>query len=261
MIHAEGYAFLNAAMCLCALPLGGKLAGLPAPGRKPLLLSAGIGGGAALLPTLLPVFAPLAPLALPLCVALCFRRHGSGACVRCSVTTLCATLLTGGAATALVGAGMRAAIALLLAIALSWLCYLLTTLLPSAAREVRQVELRVGENAVLLPAMLDSGNLLRDPITGLPVLVAPHRAALTLFPDVPDLTELRALPLGFRLLSVRTAAGASLLPMFKPDRCRLYVNGNACEARLLVAVAGRDYQGIQALVPTAALPGQASFMS
>lgn len=38
---------------------------------------------------------------------------------------------------------------------------------------VRQVELTVGEHSVLLPAMVDTGNLLRDPITGLPVMVVP----------------------------------------------------------------------------------------
>lgn len=256
MIHAETVFVLNAAMCLSALPLGGKLAGLPLPARKPLLLSAGLSGGCALAGLLMPALAAAGLLTLPLAVGLCFGRHGPGACLRCGVTTLCATLLTGGCATALLTAGLRALPALLLTLCLSWLCYLLTSLLPAAAGEVKQVELRVGDNAVLLPAMLDSGNLLRDPVTGLPVLVVPTRAALTLFPDLSDPDDLRSLPLGFRLLHVRTAAGASLLPLFRPDGCRLYVNGAACEAELLVAVAGRDYHGIQALVPTSALPNR-----
>lgn len=102
--------------------------------------------------------------------------------------------------------------------------------------------------------MLDSGNLLRDPVTGLPVLVVPCKAARLLFPDIADPCDLYSLPLGFRLLNVRTAAGSSLLPLFRPDECRLYLNGRACQAQLLVAVAGREYGGVQALVPMAALP-------
>ena len=133
------------------------------------------------------------------------------------------------------------------------LVYLLATLLPNALCDVRQVELRVDGNAVILPAMLDSGNLLRDPLTGLPVLVVPRKAARLLFPGVYDLGDLASLPLGFRLLNVRTAAGSALLPLFRPDECRLYLNGHPSEARLLVAVAGPEYGGAQALVPMAAL--------
>ena len=133
------------------------------------------------------------------------------------------------------------------------LVYLLATLLPNALCDVRQVELRVDGNAVILPAMLDSGNLLRDPVTGLPVLVVPRKAARLLFPGVYDLGDLASLPLGFRLLNVRTAAGSALLPLFRPDECRLYLNGHPSEARLLVAVAGPEYGGAQALVPMAAL--------
>ncbi len=258
MVCAETDLILNAAMCLTALPLGGKLAGLPLPHWRTLVASSVLGGLAALVAALLPALTPLMLLSLPIAVLICFRSHGLPACLRCGVTTLGASFLTGGAATALVGGGMRPLPAVSLSACVSWLCYLLVTLLPAALCDVRQVELRVGENAVLLPAMLDSGNLLRDPVTGTPVLVVPCKAASALFPEVPDLCDLRGLPLGFRLLSVHTAAGSSLLPLFRPDLCRLYLNGNACDADLLVAIAGREYGGVQALVPMAALPRQSA---
>lgn len=257
MIHAEAYAAWNAAMCLCALPLGGKLAGLPAPGRRPLLLAAGLDGALSILPLYLSAFAPLGLMGLPGSVAVCFHRHGFQACLRCALMTLCASFVTGGAMMALMNAGMAAWPAGGVSLGLSLLCYLLVSLLPGTLCEIRQVELRVEDRAILLPAMLDSGNLLRDPVTGLPVLVIPQRAARTLFPDVRDLNSLTGLPLGFRLLNVRTAAGASLLPMFRPDECRIYVSGSACRADLLVAVAGREYGGVQALVPLSAIPANA----
>ena len=162
-------------------------------------------------------------------------------------------LMLGGGAQALVARGVPAPLALMAGAGVALLVYLLATLLPTALCDVRQVELRVDGNAVILPAMLDSGNLLRDPVTGLPVLVVPRKAARLLFPGVYDLGDLASLPLGFRLLNVRTAAGSALLPLFRPDECRLYLNGHPSEARLLVAVAGPEYGGAQALVPMAAL--------
>lgn len=253
----ESYLFWNAAMCACALPLGGKLAGLPCPGRIRLSAATVMNAVLSVLPLYASAWSPAALLGLPGSVFLCFRQHGVPACIRCTLMTLCASLLTGGAMTALMNAGVAAVPAGGISIGLSLGAYLLMTLLPSALCDVRQVELEVEERAVILPAMLDSGNLMRDPITGLPVLVIPRRAAQTLFPDAEDLTELASLPLGFRLLNVRTAAGSGLLPMFRPDRCRIYLNGRSCEAELLVAVAGREYGGVQALVPMSALPAWA----
>lgn len=253
MVHAEAYFLWNTVMCLCALPLGGRLAGLPAPGRSALAAGAGLGGALALCALVLPPLWPVALAGLPCAVALCFHAQGLGPCLRGCVTTLGASLLLGGGAEALMRRGVSAPVALLASAGVAALVYLLATLLPNAMCDVRQVELRVDGNAVILPAMLDSGNLLRDPVTGLPVLVVPRRAAGLLFPDIGDLDDLSALPLGFRLLNVRTAAGSALLPMFRPDECRLYLNGHPAEARLLVAVAGAEYGGAQALVPMAAL--------
>ena len=257
MVFAESCLIWNAAMCACALPLGGKMAGLPAPERRPLLWAAGLGGLLALVPLYLSALSPLSLLGLPGAVLICFHRHGVPACIRCTLMTLCASLLLGGAMTALLAGGMAVQAAGALSIGLCLTAYLLMTLLPTALCNVRQVEVHVEDRAVILPAMLDSGNLLNDPITNLPVLVIPQKAAGTLFPDVRDLGCLQSLPLGFRLLNVRTAAGSSLLPMFRPDECRIYVNGSACKAELLVAIAGREYGGVQALVPMSALPSGA----
>ncbi|MEG2718367.1 MAG: sigma-E processing peptidase SpoIIGA [Clostridia bacterium] len=258
MVHAEAYLVLNATLCVCALALGGKLAGLPLP-KAVLLCMAALLNALLCAPALLwPSMGAIALAGLPLSVALCFGRHGGTACVRCFVTTLCATFLSGGTVQALTNVGMGAMPALLCSFSLSLLLYLLATLLPTSFCEVRQVEITMEAQHVLLPAMLDSGNLLRDPVTGLPVLVVPERALRPLFPDVKSLVDLRGLPLGFRLLNVHTAAGSALLPMFRPDACRLYLNGHAKATEILVAVAGREYGGVQALVPMSALPAGAA---
>ncbi len=250
MLHGEGYLLGNMLLCGCALPLGGRLAGVSLPDVRSFLAALVVAGIAAVAS----LRVPLAGLvSLPVCVWLAFRSQGRAAVRRCAVTTLCASLLLGGAVSALMAHGVQPWPAVGWSLALEGAFYLLIRLLPCVMKEIRQVELKVGERSIMLPAMVDSGNLIRDPVTSLPVLVIPLRAAHALYPEAAVIDPLRPLPKGFRLLHVRTAAGSGLLPMFRPDRCWLYLDGRRQETRLLAAVAGREYRGTQALVPLCAI--------
>ncbi len=253
MVCAEEYLLWNAAMNLLTLPLGGRMAGLPAPRRRCLAQAAAVGAACSLAALYLPWLGPLWLCSLPMGVCWCFGQQGRQSCLRCAFTTLCAAFLAGGATAALAQTGLPVRVCGGLTLTMLALLCLLVRLRPQALCNVTQVEIQVGERAVILPAMLDSGNLLGDPVTGLPVVVAPRRGIRRLFPDVEDLSSLTGLPLGFRLLTVRTAAGSALMPLFHPDVCRLYVNGRAREADVQVAVAGPEYGGVQALVPLLAL--------
>lgn len=62
-------------------------------------------------------------------------------------------------------------------------------------------------------ALQDSGNLLRDPVNGLPVIVLSHEALSRWMPP-PSVDALRP---GMRLMSARTAAGPALLILIRPD--------------------------------------------
>lgn len=254
MVHGEAYGLWNGALCAVSLLLGGKLAGLPMPGRGKLLLCGLLG----CLGALWQLFRPREQeLALFLCLAsvwICYGGEGLTAFARALVTTFCAALLPGGAAMVMMSMGGSAALSMSLSLLLALLLWTLSSLLPTTQEQVRQVELVANHQSVILPAMLDSGNLLRDPLTSLPVMVISLRAARALFPEHPGLGNLEELPMGFRLLSVRTAAGRGLWPIFRPDGCRLYLDGKVREAKVMVAVAGPAYEGVQALVPSAALP-------
>ena len=255
MIPGEAYLLLNVALCACALLLGGRLAGLSAPAPLPLLWAALLSGLCALLALLPPpgLFSLCALTSLPLGVWLCYGKRGATACVRCAVTTVGAGFLCGGAICMLLERGTPPPLAVAAAMAVCMLLYMLAALLPAVLTRVRQVEISLGDRSVMLPAMLDSGNLLRDPLSGLPVLVAPRRALDALLPDGMDDNALTELPYGFRLLRVRTAAGEGLMPLFRPKDCRLYLDGRIVATEALVAVAGHEYAGVQALVPLAAL--------
>lgn len=254
VVHAEAYFLWNTSFAWVILLLGGKLAGLTTPKGALLLAGSLMGGVSALLVLLFPALQMPVLFLWPLAVFLCHREEGGAACLRALVGTICAAFLLGGGATLLTRLGQSPAVSMSLSALTALLLWTLAMLLPSALCEVKQLELCYNGQSVILPAMLDSGNLLKDPFTGLPVMVVSLRALAPLFPDDPDLCGLEDLPMGFRLLSVRTASGRTLLPLFRPDACRVYVNGHMREARAMVAVSA-EYGGVQALVPLAAVPG------
>ena len=102
--------------------------------------------------------------------------------------------------------------------------------------------------AAHLPVIRDSGNLLSDPVTGLPVIVAPTERLRAVFPEIPAAPDaVSGLPAGFRLLRVGTAAGSGLLPCFHPDAVEILAGGRAAPADAVIALA--DAEVSQALAP------------
>lgn len=95
-------------------------------------------------------------------------------------------------------------------------------------REVKKLEIQIGERAVKLNALLDSGNTLQDPMTGKGVVVAEGAALQPLlppeadyqnpaqaFPNLPDPRRFRLLP--YRSVGVDTG----LLLAVKADSIRV----------------------------------------
>lgn len=249
-MQGETFWLLNGLMCLCAFLLGGKMAGLDIASRRGLFFASALGGLCALMNALLP--SPLWLLPFPLGLRLCYGRRRPGDYLRAGLMVLSAMLLTGGSVQLLLRLAAKPGVAFFVTFGggcFLWLLMRLNTLNPG---DVRQIELRWQGRSLVLPAMADSGNLLRDVVTGLPVIVAPLRAACRLEPDLVDWHRSQTLPRGFRLMRVRTAAGSCLMPLFRPESCWLYLNGRRMETRAMVAVAGPEYRGVQALIPSAA---------
>lgn len=139
--------------------------------------------------------------------------------------------------------------------------YALLTLLSRTrhrrAREHRvAVRLRLGERRADFDALEDSGNCLRDPLTGDRVLLASPSALSPLFPGRAALLALSPVELveaagadsglrgRFRLLRCSSVAGDALLAAFRPDEAAL----DGAVTPLLVAVtpraAGDGFEGI-----------------
>lgn len=100
-----------------------------------------------------------------------------------------------------------------------------------------------------MPALADSGNLLSDPVTGLPVVIVPRAAAVPLLPAGFDPGDLATLPMGCRLIGVETAAGRKTLPCFRPDALRLRQGKKVRALAAVVAVSG--FRETRALLPAA----------
>ncbi|MGN0747225.1 MAG: sigma-E processing peptidase SpoIIGA [Aristaeellaceae bacterium] len=119
------------------------------------------------------------------------------------------------------------------------------------------VEMTQGDCTITLTALVDSGNLLRDPLTGLPVIVLSRRCArkLTSLPAPGQL-----LP-GMRLISVRTAAGPALMAIFRPRRIRVLSGSAWHEVRAVAGLSPDGYDGVQALLPACLAEGGRFFAS
>lgn len=108
------------------------------------------------------------------------------------------------------------------------------------------VEILQDEHCLRLTALVDSGNLLRDPITGLPVIIVSRKAAsrLITLPPPGEITP------GMRLISVRTVSGTSLMAVFHPRRVRLRLPDGWQTVSAMIGLSPAGYDGFQALVPS-----------
>lgn len=97
------------------------------------------------------------------------------------------------------------------------LCALLCRRLPAKGQERLEVRIRLRGREARLPAFRDSGNLLCEPISGLPVIVAPLEKLRTLMPPGVQVNDLSTLPPGWRFVRARTAVGSRMMMCFHPD--------------------------------------------
>lgn len=120
---------------------------------------------------------------------------------------------------------------------------------PEETPRLATVDIRHGAHRLTLTALIDSGNLLRDGITGLPVIVISRRAAMRLV----QLPENGKLTYPFRLLTVRTVSGTSMMTVFHPDSVCLLLPEGWLRVETLLGVSPEGYDGFQALVPASLL--------
>lgn len=118
------------------------------------------------------------------------------------------------------------------------------------------LEVTVGSRTVRLHALVDSGNLLTDPLSGRSVALADPAKLLPYLP--PDLVHALEHPgdasavaaRRVRLIPARTATGEGMLPAFAPDRLLIVTKTDRFAANDLVALSplGGAAGGFDALI-------------
>ena len=119
----------------------------------------------------------------------------------------------------------------------------------------------IGRKTVTLHALVDSGNLLRDPISGRYVIVA-NKSVLShivpketmealVSPFASDASHLTFEGIHIRLIPTKTACGQALLPAFLPDRLTVTEGKETYAADYLIAAAdlGESAHGFDAIIP------------
>ncbi len=100
---------------------------------------------------------------------------------------------------------------------------------------------------ISLSAIPDSGNLLKEGVTGLPVIVVPEQEIQSLIPAGTRVSIPETLPLGWRLVPVHTASGTGLLMCFHPDCITIIRQDRAFQMDAAIAVSA--FAERKALVP------------
>ena len=200
--------------------------------------AAGIGGIYAVLAALPPLrFLDGAAGKLACSLLMALIAYGNAAGLRRAwLTFLALSAAFGGAVFALellFGAGAMSFRGLLLSFGLSYAAaeLLFRPLLQRREQRLYPVTVTLGEKSAALTALRDTGNELRDPLSGAPVLLAEASALAPLFSSenasllaqrdaaalLRALSEVPELRKRVRLIPYRTVGGGGLLAAFRPD--------------------------------------------
>lgn len=119
------------------------------------------------------------------------------------------------------------------------------TRLEHGKRRFVRVRIRCGDCESAVTALVDSGNLLCDPLSGDPVLILPRNT----FRRLTHLPEGSTLLPGMRLLRARTASGITLMIVLRPDGIFLLSGRKATALRGLIGCALSDGGVHQPVMP------------
>ncbi len=220
IVYAELVMLINFLVDLLLLIGTNQLAGFPGNGKR-IFLAAALGGlyaGACLLPGFSFLSNGLWQLvSLAGMTGIAFGISKSA--LRRGILFFLLSMALGGLAT---GLGSRTLWTIVLAAAGLWLMCLLGFGGGSAGDRYLPISVTCGEKTIRLTALVDTGNTLKDPISGRQVLVADHRAAagllgLTGAQLVNPLQTMVSHP-GLRLIPYRTVGkSAGMLLAVQPD--------------------------------------------
>lgn len=214
-VSVEGYFAVNALMSAAVFTLASRQAGRVRRGAVAMASVLSGAGAAAVQAGALP--ARFAPALMLLCALLALGRRSPGAWLRGLAACALWTCAFAGAALLMRGEAPLHSMGRVPLYALPVLLAGLCLTRGGRARLPERVRLRIatrmGEAEVT--ALVDTGNVLREPISGLPVVIV-ARERLNGILDPVCLDEDELLPPGFRLVRYEALGGGGLMRCFRP---------------------------------------------
>ena len=247
VIPGEWYMGVSLLMDILCLTLAQRLQGCRArPGR--ILLSACVGTGLSMGTLALWGLRAGVFAALPIGLLMALLAFGPRACGQGTAGLLLMGLMAAALAGYLHRLGAHMWAAGLACAPAVWFSGRLLLRWRSRAGERAELRLLFEGGGVTLDGMVDTGNLLRDPVTALPVVVASYAALQRHLPRGMRCEDVSTLPRGFRLISVQTAGGSRLLMCFRPRG--LYIrSGRVWHAVQATVAVSPSLSGRRALLP------------
>lgn len=129
-----------------------------------------------------------------------------------------------------------------------------------ASQEICWLVVENNEKSVKLIAKTDTGNMLKEPFSNLPVIVAEREKLEVVLPS--EISDYLAKTVsvsdtscdyvsGIRLVPYNSVGGEGLLPAFKPDTIKVILNGKNIESEAYIAVTSRRLsESFSAIIPS-----------
>ena len=245
-VYGEAFFFINGWMDFLCLLLASQL------GRSRFhfgkaLISAGLGG----------VYGVLAwtegkqllrgvPMLLAMCLLMCWLAFGKR-CLRLLPMTAAAGWMLSGLSNFVMEKGGSPGEVILLDSGAALAVLLLTRRIHENGGGCFRLRIMYRGKTVEMPALHDTGNLLADSVSGLPVIVLPESLGRAFLPEGTNLKDLSTLPPGWRLVRAKTAAGVRALMCFTPEQIVIRQGTRVWRAEGLAAIG--DFEESRALLP------------
>ncbi|MBO4277467.1 MAG: sigma-E processing peptidase SpoIIGA [Clostridia bacterium] len=261
-VYADVLFLIDFSVDLICLFIAGRLCGRIGRARR-VIAAAVLGGLYSFVPLLLPELPRAAAVAMHIAAgfALCAVAYGFKAGIKKAALTFAAfaatEALVGGLVSGVYGlafggaAGSRqspAAFACILAV--SGLAALFYGLAVRRGKKVKSCTLRITACGEKISAnlLVDSGNLVTEPFSALPVIVLSHTA----LPYPLSEPQSGAFPANIRLIPYRTGSGGGCLYGFRPEKAEIAFHAGkakSVEAYIGIDTAAAEFCGYDGLLP------------
>ena len=245
-VYGEAFLFINGCMNFLSLLLAARLGRCRFKAGK-ALISAGLASIYAVAAWVSgKPFLRGAPILLCVCLLMVFMAFGKRG-VRLFPLALGAGWLLSGLSDFALKRGVNSWLILLLSGLAVFLICRVSQRLSTASQVTFHLTVCFHGRRVDLPAFRDSGNVLTDKISGLPVIVIPAKEAKPLLPEGTNAGDLSTLPPGWRLIRAKTATGERTLMCFYPDEVTIRQGKKIWRGDAAAAIS--DFQESRALLP------------